>query len=88
MTWRGWLAWAGTGSAIVLGAGGDWLASGIAAWCAAMLAAWWVGSEFAATRERMRISDEAFAKIAQCQTANRQAVGTPALPSGAPELFP
>jgi len=69
LTWRGWAAWAGVGSAIALGIGEDWLASAVAAWCAAMLAAWWVGREFAATRARFRDSEEALTEIARCQAA-------------------
>jgi len=34
-----------------------------------MLAAWWVGREFAATRARFRDSEEALAEIARCQAA-------------------
>ena len=68
MTWRGWLAWAGLGCSVVLGYREDWLASGGAAFGVALLAAWWVWREFAATRARFRKSDEfsaALAKVAK-----------------------
>ena len=75
MTWRWWLAWAGVGSAIVLGCLDDWLASAGAAFGAALLAAWWVCGEMLAMRERMRVSAEMSAEIARCQAAARPVRG-------------
>jgi hypothetical protein len=72
---RGWLAWAGVGSAIILGIGADWLASAGAAFGAALLAAWWLLGEMLATRERIRVAGEMSAALADCSRSARKDYG-------------
>ena len=60
--WRGWLAFAGLGSALAFGYRGDWaLASAVAA-LVLLRVGWratrWVRGEFAATRTALRAFDE------------------------------
>lgn len=68
---RGWLAWAGVGSAVVLGCRDLWLASAGAAFGAALLAAWWLLGEMLATRERIRAAGEMSAALTEVQTARK-----------------
>ena len=79
MRLRGWLAWAGVGSAVALGYRADWLASAGTAFGAAVMAAWWVCGEMLATRVRMRISAEMSEALAEAQAARTVRVLRPRL---------
>lgn len=54
MTWRAWLAFAGTGSAVALAFRSDWLAAGGAAAAVLVPVVFWVRGQFAATRAMLR----------------------------------
>jgi hypothetical protein len=54
VNWRGWLAFAGIGSAVTLACRSDWVAAGGAAAAVLVPVVFWVRGEFAATRTMLR----------------------------------
>jgi hypothetical protein len=84
VSWRGWLAFAVVGCALALAYRHDWTAAAGAAACVLLPVSAWARSRLLATRRIMR----GLAGMAALAASYPAAVGTPALPSGAPELFP
>jgi hypothetical protein len=54
LSWRGWIGFAAAGCAPVLACRHDWVAAGVAAFCALPPLAWWFRGELIATKAALR----------------------------------